>query len=98
MMDQDTAKNIIKKKTGSSEVVFSESTFQAEDIAYRKLMGSESHGKVWGLGRGVTARDMRNLRHQAESPLIMKLMKKMQNLENQVDVLNAELATQASAT
>jgi len=61
-------------------------------------MGSESHGKVWGLGRGVTARDMRNLRHQDESPLIMKLMKKMQNLENQVDVLNAKLATQASAT
>ena len=61
-------------------------------------MGSESHGKVWGLGRGVTARDMCNLHHQAESPLIMKLMKKLQNLENQVDVLNAELATQASAT
>jgi len=39
-------------------------------------MGSESHGKVRGLGRGVTAIDMHNMRHQAESPLIMKLMKK----------------------
>jgi len=61
---------------GSSEVVFSESTVQAEDIAYRKLMGSESHGKVRGLGRGVSARDIHNQRHQAESPLVPRLLKK----------------------
>jgi len=61
-------------------------------------MGSESHGKVKGLGRGVTTRDICNLCHQTESPLIMRLLKKMQNLENQVDVLTAKLGTQASAT
>ena len=61
-------------------------------------MGNESHGNVRGLGCGVTARDMRNLHHQAESPFIMRLLKKMQTLEKQVDVLNAKLGTQALAT
>ena len=64
-MSQDSAKNIIKKKTGSTEVVFSESTKEVEDITYRKLMGDQTHGKARGLGRGVSVRDLRNLRYQA---------------------------------
>jgi len=41
---------------------------------------------------------MRNLHHQAESPLNMRLLKKMQTFENRVDMLNAKLGVQASAT
>ena len=55
-------------------------------------------GKVRGLAYGVIARDTRNLCHQVESPLILRLLKEMQTLENQVDMLNVKLGKQASAT
>jgi len=96
-VSQDSAKNIIKKKTGSAEVVFSESTKEAENIAYQKLMGDQIHGKVRGLGRGVSVKDLRNLRYQAESPMVLKLLNKVQTLENKLDVLNAKYSAQASA-
>ena len=87
-MSQDSAKNLIKKTTRSTEVVFSESTKEVEDIAYRKLMGDQSHGKARGLGRGVSVRDLRNLHYQAESPIVLKLLNKVQTLENKLDAVS----------
>ena len=46
-----------KEKTASPEVVFSEPTTKAESIAYRKLMGVQSHGRVRGLGCRAYARE-----------------------------------------
>ena len=60
-------------------------------------MGDRSHGKARGLGRGVSVRDLRNLRYQAESPIVLKLVNKVQTLENKLDVLNAKYSAQASA-
>ena len=61
-------------------------------------MGPETQGKVWGLGRGMSARDLRNLRYPAESPIVFKLLNKVQTLENQLEVLNAKVGAQALAT
>ena len=61
-------------------------------------MGAETQGKVWGLGPGVSARDLRNLRYPAESPIVLKLLNKVQTLENHLEVLNAKVGAQALAT
>ena len=61
-------------------------------------MGAETQGKVWGLGRGVSPRDLRNLRYSAESQIVLKLLNKVQTLENQLEVLNAKVGAQALAT
>ena len=58
-------------------------------------MGAETQEKVWGLGRGVFPRDLRNLRYSAESPIVLKLLNKVQTLENQLEVLNAKVGAQA---
>ncbi|KAJ8441284.1 hypothetical protein Cgig2_013699 [Carnegiea gigantea] len=44
--------------TGASKVVFSEATVPAETLAYHKLMGPESSGRVRGVGSGVTSNQL----------------------------------------
>ncbi|KAJ8433077.1 hypothetical protein Cgig2_015440 [Carnegiea gigantea] len=51
----DIAVNIIKRKMGASEMVFSEARIPTETFAYHKLMGSESSGRLRGVGSGVTS-------------------------------------------
>ncbi|KAJ8430159.1 hypothetical protein Cgig2_005521 [Carnegiea gigantea] len=43
--ERDVAVDIVKRKTGASEVVFSEATVPAETFAYHKLTGPESSGR-----------------------------------------------------
>ena len=50
---------MIKEKTGSSKVKFSNETLKAGKSVYRKLMGNESHGKFIGFGSGMTTKDLR---------------------------------------
>ena len=38
-----------------------------------------------------------NLRYQAESPIVLKLLNKVQTLENKLDVLNAKYGAQVLA-
>ena len=45
----------MKRKTGGSEVVFSEATVPAETFAYHKLMGPESSGGVRGVRSRITS-------------------------------------------
>ena len=44
---------MIKEKTRSSKVKFSEETLKMEKSVHHKLMGNESHGKVTGFSSGV---------------------------------------------
>jgi len=60
-------------------------------------MGDQSHGKVRGLGRVVSVRDLCNLCYEAKSPIVLKLLNKVQTLENKLDVLNAKYGAQALA-
>ena len=60
-------------------------------------MGNQIHGKARGLGCGVSLRELRNLHYQAESPIVLKLLNKVQTLENKLDVLNAKYGAQALA-
>ncbi|KAJ8427893.1 hypothetical protein Cgig2_008511 [Carnegiea gigantea] len=53
--NEDIAVDIVKRKTGASEVVFSEATVPIETFAYHKLMGPESSRRVRGVGSGVTS-------------------------------------------
>ena len=50
------------------------------------------------MGRGVSARDLRNLRDPAESSIVLKLLNKVPTMENQLEVLNAKVGAQALAT
>ncbi|KAJ8432110.1 hypothetical protein Cgig2_010234 [Carnegiea gigantea] len=58
----DTALGIVKQKTGASNVVFSETTVQAETFTYRKLMRPKSGGRFRGVGYGVTSDQLRGKR------------------------------------
>ena len=60
-------------------------------------MADRIHGKARGLGHGVLVRYLSNLRYQANSPIVLKLLNKVQTLENKLDVLNAKYSAQASA-
>ncbi|KAJ8429710.1 hypothetical protein Cgig2_004885 [Carnegiea gigantea] len=51
---RDIAVNIVKRKVGASEMVFSKAILPVETFAHSKLMGPESSGRVRGVGSGVT--------------------------------------------
>lgn len=85
---------MIKEKTGSSEVKFSKATLKLEKSVYRKLMGDESHGKVTGFGSGVFAKDLRAKHHHNESKLLVKVLRMMQGMQNQIDALTAKVGAQ----
>lgn len=88
--------NMIKEKTGSSEVKFSEETLKVEKSVYRKLMGDETHGKLIGFGSGVTAKDLHTKQQKSESKLLVKVLNKMLAMQNQIDVLTAKVAAQSA--
>ena len=87
---------LIKEKTGSSEVKFSEETSKVEKSVYRKLMGDETHGKLIGFGSGVTAKDLRAKHQKSESKLLVKVLNKMLAMQNQIDVLTTKVAAQSA--
>ena len=87
---------LIKEKTGSSEVKFSDETSKVEKSVYRKLMGDETHGKLIGFGSGVTAKDLRAKHQNSESKLLVKVLNKMLAMQNQIDVLTAKVAAQSA--
>ncbi|KAJ8419761.1 hypothetical protein Cgig2_027676 [Carnegiea gigantea] len=55
---EDIAIDIVKRKTGASDVVFFEATVPAETFAYYKLMGPKSSRKVRGVGAGVASNQL----------------------------------------
>ena len=87
---------MIKEKTGSSEVKFSEETSKVEKSVYRKLMGDETHGKLIGFGSGVTTKDLHVQHQKSESKLLVKVLNKMLTMQNQIDVLTAKVAAQSA--
>ncbi|KAJ8439074.1 hypothetical protein Cgig2_018468 [Carnegiea gigantea] len=92
----DIAVDIVKRKTGASEVVFSEATMPAETLAYHKLMGPESSGRVRGVGSGVTSNQLianRNCQSGTEpsdSSIVSLLLKEVQSLRREVTYLKSQ--------
>ena len=86
----------LKKKTGSSEVEFSEATVTAETHAYHKLMGPERNGRVRGVGNGVAPGKWRNRRNCqsgiriSESNMMSMLLKEVQSLRQEVAYLKSK--------
>ena len=87
---------MIKEKTGSSEVKFSEETSKVGKSVHRKLRGDETHGKLIGFGSGVTVKDLRAKHQKSESKLLVKVLNKMLAMQNQIDVLIAKVAAQSA--
>ena len=87
---------MIKEKTGSSEFKFSEETLKVEKSVYRKLIGDESHGKLIGFSSGVTTKDLCAKHQKNESKLLVKVLNRMLTMQNQIDVLAAKVAAQAT--
>ena len=59
-------------------------------------MGDETHGKLIGFGSGVTTKHLRAEYQKSESKLLVKVLNKMLPMQNQIDVLTAKVATQAT--
>jgi len=83
---------MIKQKTGSSEVNFSEATQKVEKSVYRKLMGDTNQGKVTGFGSVVRAKDLRNKHQNNESKFLVKVLHKMHSMQEQIDVLTSKVS------
>ncbi|KAJ8422326.1 hypothetical protein Cgig2_011618 [Carnegiea gigantea] len=54
----DIVIDIVKRKMGASEVVFSEAIVPAETFTYHKLMGPESSGRIKGVRSRVTSNQL----------------------------------------
>ncbi|KAJ8424882.1 hypothetical protein Cgig2_017974 [Carnegiea gigantea] len=63
---EDIAVDIVKRKTGASEVVFSEAIVPIETFVYHKLMGPESSGRVRRVRYRVTS-TQRNAKRNCQS-------------------------------
>ncbi|KAJ8423241.1 hypothetical protein Cgig2_030094 [Carnegiea gigantea] len=92
----DIAVDIVKRKTGASEVVFSEAIVLIETFAYHKLMGPESSGRVRGNGSGVTSTQLNAKRNcqsrikPSDSSIVSLLLKEVQSLHQEVTYLKSQ--------
>ncbi|KAJ8435889.1 hypothetical protein Cgig2_010922 [Carnegiea gigantea] len=87
---EDIVVDIVKQKTGASEVVFSKATVPIETVSYHKLMGPKSSGRVRGVGSGVTSTQL-DAKHNcqsriepSDSSIVSLLLKEVQSLCQEV--------------
>ena len=91
----------MKRKTGASEVVFSEATVSIDTFAYHKLMGPESSGRVRGVGSGVTSNQLIGKRNcqsgtePSDSGIVSLLLKEVQSLRQEVTYLKSQQSDDA---
>jgi len=68
----------------------------AEKAVYHKLMREDKQGKARSFGPGVFAKDLHNAHHKGGSQLLRKVLHTMQTKQNQINVLNAKVASQVA--
>ena len=59
-------------------------------------MGDENHRKLIGFDSGMTTKDLCAKHQKGEYKLLVKVLNKMLTMQNQIDVLTANVATQAT--
>ncbi|KAJ8435657.1 hypothetical protein Cgig2_015662 [Carnegiea gigantea] len=88
---ENIAVDVVKRKMGALEVVFSEATILAETFACHKLMGPGSSARVRGVRFGVTSNQVNGKRNcqsgtePSDSSIVSLLLTDVQSLRQEGD-------------